>query len=179
MREIRIIEPFTKEKFSKLKMGDNILLSGTIYTARDSAHKKIMESIEKGEKLPFDMENAIVYYVGPTPEREGQVIGSAGPTTSYRMDLYTPKLIELGQLATIGKGNRSDEVVEAIKKNGAVYLAAIGGAGALISQTIISKEVIAYDELGPEAVNRLIVKDMPVIVAIDSNGNDIYRKEEV
>ena len=172
--KIHITTPLTDEIISNLKSGDEVLISGTIYTARDAAHKKLIDSINSGESLPFDIKNAIIYYVGPSPKKPGDVIGSAGPTTSYRMDAYTPTLLDLGLKGMIGKGSRNKNVVESIKKNHAVYFAAIGGAGALISSTIKSSEVIAYEELGPEAVHKLTVEDFPAIVVLDSSGNDLY-----
>ena len=176
MEEIRLTAPFTREQFASLRAGDNVLLSGVIYTARDAAHKRIVEAIAAGEEPPFPIRNAVIYYVGPTPAKEGQAIGSAGPTTSYRMDAYAPTLLDLGETGMIGKGPRNATVKEAIVRNGAVYFAAIGGAGALISKSIKEAEVIAYDDLGAEAVRRLVVEDMPVIVAIDSRGNDLYER---
>lgn len=176
MQEIRIKAPFTREKLASLRAGDNVLLSGVIYTARDAAHKRIVEAIAEGKEPPFPLENAIIYYVGPTPAKEGHAIGSAGPTTSYRMDAYAPTLLDLGQTGMIGKGQRNEAVKEAIVRNGAVYFAAIGGAAALISKSIKRAEVIAYDDLGAEAVRRLEVEDMPVIVAIDSLGHDLYQR---
>lgn len=172
--KIHITTPLTDEIISNLKSGDEVLISGTIYTARDAAHKKLIDSISSGESLPFDIKNTIIYYVGPSPKKPGDVIGSAGPTTSYRMDAYTPTLLDLGLKGMIGKGSRNKNVVESIKKNHAVYFAAIGGAGALISSTIKSSEVIAYEELGPEAVHKLTVEDFPAIVVLDSSGNDLY-----
>ena len=172
--KIHITTPLTDEIISNLKSGDEVLISGTIYTARDAAHKKLIDSINSGESLPFDIKNAIIYYVGPSPKKPGDVIGSAGPTTSYRMDAYTPTLLDLGLKGMIGKGSRNKNVVESIKKNHAVYFAAIGGAGALISSTIKSSEVKAYEELGPEAVHKLTVEDFPAIVVLDSSGNDLY-----
>ena len=172
--KIHITTPLTDEIISNLKSGDEVLISGTIYTARDAAHKKLIDSINSGENLPFDIKNTIIYYVGPSPKKPGYVIGSAGPTTSYRMDAYTPTLLDLGLKGMIGKGSRNKNVVESIKKNHAVYFAAIGGAGALISSTIKSSEVIAYEELGPEAVHKLTVEDFPAIVVLDSSGNDLY-----
>lgn len=171
---IRIETPLTHEKIESLKVGDNVLLNGVIYTGRDAAHKKMVESMERGEDLPFAMNDQIIYFVGPTPAKDGQVIGSAGPTTSGRMDAYSPKLIARGLTGMIGKGLRSPEVIEAMKKHGAIYFGAIGGAGALIAKCIVSAEVIAYPELGPEAVRRLVVKDFPVMVIIDHEGNNLY-----
>lgn len=176
MEEIRLTAPFTREKLASLHAGDNVLLSGVIYTARDAAHKRIVEAIAAGKEPPFPLQDAVIYYVGPTPAKEGQAIGSAGPTTSYRMDAYAPTLLDLGETGMIGKGPRNAAVKEAIVRNGAVYFAAIGGAGALISKSIKEAEVIAYDDLGAEAVRRLVVEDMPVIVAIDSQGNDLYER---
>lgn len=172
--KIHITTPLTDEIISNLKSGDEVLISGTIYTARDAAHKKLVDSINSGDSLPFDIKNTIIYYVGPSPKKPGDVIGSAGPTTSYRMDAYTPTLLDLGLKVMIGKGSRNKNVVESIKKNHAVYFAAIGGAGALISSTIKSSEVIAYEELGPEAVHKLTVEKFPAIVVLDSSGNDLY-----
>lgn len=170
----RITTPLTKEKVEELKAGDSVLLTGYIYTARDAAHKRLVELLEKGEDLPFDIENQIIYYVGPTPAKEGMPIGSAGPTTSYRMDPYTPKLLDKGLKGMIGKGKRSDEVVESMKKNKAIYFAAIGGAAALTAKCVKSSELIAYEDLGAEAIRRLYVEDLPLIVVIDSNGNNYY-----
>lgn len=172
--EYRIKMPLTADKVSKLKAGDYVYLSGTIYTARDAAHKRIYEEILQGENPPFDLENNVIYYLGPSPAREGQVIGSAGPTTSSRMDKYTPLLLDKGLKGMIGKGKRSPEVIASMKKNGAVYFAAVGGAGALLSKCIVKAEVIAYDDLGTEAVRCLEVKDIPVVVVIDSDGNNLY-----
>lgn len=171
---IRIEAPLTQEKVAQLKAGDSVLISGTIYTGRDAAHKKMVEALARGEELPFDVRDQIIYFVGPTPPKPGQVIGSAGPTTSGRMDAYSPKLIELGLTGMIGKGIRSVEVIEAMKKYGAVYFGAIGGSGALLAKRIVSAEVIAYPELGPEAVRKLEVKDFPVMVIIDKDGKNLY-----
>jgi len=168
--------PFSKEVLKSLKAGDNITVSGVLYTARDAAHKRMDEAIEKGEKLPFDIKGETIYYAGPCPAKPGRVIGSCGPTTSSRMDKFTPRLLDLGLVAMIGKGDRSDEVISSIKKNGAVYFAAIGGAGALYSECIKSVEVIAYEDLGPESVKKLVVKNMPLTVVIDTSGNDLYRR---
>lgn len=172
--ERKINLPITREMARTIKSGESCLLSGVIYTARDAAHKRLVELLEKGEKLPFDIENATIYYVGPTPAKPNQVIGSAGPTTSYRMDAYSPALIAAGETGMIGKGKRSAEVVEAMKKHGAVYFAAIGGAGALLSSCIKSSEVVCYEDLGAEAVRRLVVEDLPVVAVIDSEGNNLY-----
>ncbi len=172
--ERKINLPITREMARTIKSGESCLLSGVIYTARDAAHKRLVELLEKGEKLPFDIENATIYYVGPTPAKPDQVIGSAGPTTSYRMDAYSPALIAAGETGMIGKGKRGAEVVEAMKKHGAVYFAAIGGAGALLSSCIKSAEVVCYEDLGAEAVRRLVVEDLPVVAVIDSEGNNLY-----
>ena len=171
---MNIETPLKKEDIEKLKAGDIVKISGKIYTARDAAHKKMCELLEKGQELPFEPEGAVIYYVGPSPEKPGQIIGSAGPTTSGRMDTYTPLLLEKGLKGMIGKGERSDEVKNAIVKNKAVYFAAAGGAAALISRAVISSRVIAYEELGTEAVRELLVKDFPVIVINDIYGNDLY-----
>lgn len=175
---IRINTPLTHEAVKSLKSGDNVLISGEIYTARDSAHKRMMTQLERGEKLPFEIKDKIIYYAGPTPAKPGQVIGSCGPTTSGRMDAFAPTLIRLGLTGMIGKGERSHEVVAAMKECGAVYFGAIGGAGALIAKSITSAEVIAYDDLGTEAVRRLTVKDFPAIVIIDSEGNNLYQHRD-
>ena len=174
----KIHTPLNEDITKKLKAGDSILLSGTIYTARDAAHKRLVELIESGVEIPFDFNGSVVFYAGPCPAKPGRPIGSVGPTTSGRMDLYSPKLIEKGLKYMIGKGLRSSEVVDAIVKNSGVYFAAIGGAAALMAKCVESAEIIAFDELGTEAVRRLVVKDMPVIVAIDSEGNDIYKKRK-
>lgn len=166
--------PFYKDKLKSLKAGDQVYLTGTVYTARDAAHKRITEMIKRGEKPPFDIKDSAIYYVGPTPAKEGFAIGSAGPTTSYRMDAYAPMLLDLGQSIMIGKGQRSEEVAEAAERNGAVYLAAIGGAGALMAKHILSSEVIAFEDLGAEAVRRICVENMPLTVVLDSRGNDLY-----
>lgn len=166
--------PMSAEDAKKLRAGDYVYITGTIYTARDAAHKRMYEALEKGESLPLDMTNNVIYYMGPSPAREGRPIGSAGPTTASRMDKYAPALLDLGLIGMIGKGKRSKAVKEAIVRNGAVYFAAVGGAGALLSKSIQSSEVIAYDDLGTEAVRRLEVKEFPVIVVIDSEGTDLY-----
>ena len=172
--EIKLRTPLTYEKIKDLKAGDRILLSGNMYTARDAAHKRLIELLDKGLSLPININNETIYYVGPSPAKEGQVIGSAGPTTSYRMDAYSPKLLDLGLKAMIGKGARNKEVIDSIIKNKAVYLGAIGGAAALISKSIIASEIIAYEDLGAEAIRKIEVKDMPLIVIIDTNGNNLY-----
>ena len=176
---MEIKTPLTRDKARELKAGDIVKITGYIYTARDAAHKRMTEAAKKGEKLPFDPENQIVYYVGPTPAKPGEVIGSAGPTTSGRMDAYAPEMMELGLTGMIGKGKRNDAVKEAMKKYGAVYFAATGGAAALISSHIKEAELIAYEDLGTEAVRRLYVEDFPVVVVIDSFGNDIYETEKL
>lgn len=173
--ERRITLPITREMVKTIKSGESVLLSGVIYTARDAAHKRLVELVEKGEPLPFDIKDATIYYVGPTPPKPSAVIGSAGPTTSYRMDAYSPTLIREGETGMIGKGKRSDEVIEAMKRYGAVYFAAVGGAGALLSTCIKSAEVIAYNDLGAEAIRKLVVQDLPVICVIDSEGNNLYK----
>lgn len=166
--------PLSKEEASKLKAGDYVYITGTIYTARDAAHKRMYEALQNKEELPLNMEDNIIYYMGPSPAREGRPIGSAGPTTSSRMDKYAPSLLDLGLRGMIGKGKRSQVVSDAIVRNGAVYFAAVGGAGALLSKSILSSEVLAYDDLGTEAIRKLEVKDFPVIVVIDKDGNNLY-----
>lgn len=171
---ISIKTPLTREDARKLKSGDSVLLSGVIYTARDAAHKRLCELVEQGKELPMDVKDSIIYFVGPTPARPGEAIGSAGPTTSYRMDAYSPTMIKQGQTGMIGKGKRNEEVIAAMKEHGAVYFGAIGGCGALLSKCIKKAEVIAYEDLGAEAIRRLEVEDFPVIVIIDSEGNNLY-----
>lgn len=171
---IRIKSPLSRDDARKLKSGDSVLISGVIYTARDAAHKRLCALIDEGKELPLDLKDAIIYYVGPTPAKPGQAIGSAGPTTSYRMDAYSPALIANGETGMIGKGKRGPEVIDAMKKHGAVYFGAIGGAGALLSKCIKKAEVIAYEDLGAEAIRRLEVEDFPVVVVIDSEGNNLY-----
>lgn len=172
--EKKITTPLTLDKVKELKAGDSVLITGVIYTARDAAHKRLIELLEQGEDLPIDIKNSIIYYVGPTPAKPGNPIGSAGPTTSYRMDSYTPKLLDNGLRGMIGKGSRSSEVIDSMKKNGAVYFAAIGGAAALMGKSIKKAEVVAYEDLGAEAIRRIEVVDLPVIVAIDTQGNNLY-----
>jgi len=174
----RIKTPLTDEVVLDLRVGDRVLITGYLYTARDSAHKRLFELIEKGEPLPIDIKGQIIYYVGPAPAKPGHVIGSAGPTTSYRMDKYTPKLHELGLKGTIGKGQRGPEVREALKKYKAVYFVAVGGAGALLARSIKSVEPVAYEDLGPESIKRLYVEEFPVIVANDAHGGDIFEEEK-
>ena len=166
--------PISDEDAKSLHSGDYVYITGTIYTARDAAHKRMYESLEKGDKLPIEMDNNIIYYMGPSPAREGRPIGSAGPTTASRMDKYAPKLLDLGLKGMIGKGKRSKEVIDAIIRNNAVYFAAVGGAGAILSKCIKKSEVVAYDDLGTEAIRKLYVEDFPCIVVIDSNGNNLY-----
>ncbi len=169
-----ITVPITSEEAKTLHSGDYVYITGTIYTARDAAHKRMAEALKEGKPLPIDMKNNVIYYMGPSPAREGRPIGSAGPTTASRMDKYAPDLLDLGLTGMIGKGKRSAAVIDAIKRNGAVYFAAVGGAGAILSQRIKSSEVIAYDDLGTEAIRKLEVEDFPVIVVIDSEGNNLY-----
>ena len=173
--EYKISVPASEQELKKLKAGDSVLLSGTVYTARDAAHKRICECLDRGERPPFDLNGSAVYYVGPTPEHDGCCIGSAGPTTSYRMDAYAPTLIALGLRGMIGKGKRDDAVKAAVVRNGAVYLAALGGAGALMGKSVQTLEVIAWPDLGCEAVRRLTVKDMPLTVIPDAHGGDLYQ----
>ena len=172
--DIRITAPFDKKTAASLRAGDFVKITGTIYTARDAAHKRMTETLERGEKLPFDLRGQVIYYMGPSPAREGRPIGSAGPTTATRMDKYAPRLLDLGQAAMIGKGKRSKEVLDAVKRNQAVYFAAIGGAGALLSKCIRASEVIAYDDLGTEAIRKLTVEDFPCIVVADCEGGNLY-----
>ena len=171
---ISITAPLTRESARQLKAGDSCLISGVIYTARDAAHKRLCELVEAGKEMPLDVTDNIIYFVGPTPAKPGQAIGSAGPTTSYRMDAYSPALIAQGQTGMIGKGKRGPEVIAAMKEHGAVYFGAIGGCGALLSKCIKKAEVIAYDDLGAEAIRRLEVEDFPAVVIIDSLGNNLY-----
>ena len=176
----KIQTPLTREMVKTLKAGDSCLITGTIYTARDAAHKRLCELVAQGKELPMEIKDSIIYFVGPTPAKPGQAIGSAGPTTSYRMDAYSPTLISIGQTGMIGKGKRNDEVVNAMKEHGAIYFGAIGGCGALLSKCIKKAEIVAYEDLGAEAIRRLEVEDFPVVVIIDSEGNNLYesgRKE--
>ncbi|MCI8518209.1 MAG: Fe-S-containing hydro-lyase [Hungatella sp.] len=172
--EQHINAPISREEAGRLHAGDYVYLTGTIYTARDAAHKRMQEAIERGESLPFPIEGTMIYYMGPSPAREGRPIGSAGPTTASRMDRYAPALMDLGLGAMIGKGKRSQSVIDGVVRNGCVYFAAVGGAGALLSKCITSSQVVAYEDLGPEAIRRLEVKNFPVIVVIDSEGNNLY-----
>jgi len=175
---IRLKPPLTDEDVEKLRIGDRVLINGTIFTGRDAAHKRLLDLLKGGKTLPFDIKGQIIYYVGPTPAKPGQVFGSAGPTTSYRMDAYAPSLIQRGLKGMIGKGMRSDAVKEAMKKYKAVYFAATGGAGALLAKRVKKAEIVAYEDLGPEAIRRLVVDDLPVIVVNDVRGNDLYIEGE-
>lgn len=172
--ERHITVPFNRETAATLKAGDYVYISGTVYTARDAAHKRMQEALETGETLPLELSGNVIYYMGPSPAREGRPIGSAGPTTASRMDKYAPKLLDLGLTGMIGKGKRSQAVRDAIVRNQSVYFAAVGGAGALLSKAITKSEVIAYDDLGTEAIRKLRVENFPVIVVIDSQGNNLY-----
>ena len=174
--EKHITVPFDKETAKSLKAGDYVYLTGVIYTARDAAHKRMDESLNNGDKLPIDIDGNVIYYMGPSPAREGRPIGSAGPTTATTMDKYTPRLLDMGLTGMIGKGKRQPKVKDAIVRNNAVYFAAVGGAGALLSQRILKSDVVAYDDLGTEAIRRLEVENFPVIVVIDSEGNDLYER---
>lgn len=176
MNEIPVTTPLTKEAAAKLRCGDSVFISGVVYTARDAAHKRLVELAAQNKPLPFALQDAIIYYVGPTPAREGQVVGSAGPTTSGRMDAYTPTLLQLGLVGMIGKGGRSAAVVAAMQKNCAVYFGAVGGAGALLASCIQKAEVVAYEDLGAEAIRRLEVKNLPAVVVIDCAGNNLYEQ---
>jgi fumarate hydratase subunit beta len=171
---VRLKTPLTDRDVEKLEIGDRVLINGVIFTGRDAAHRRLFDLLKSGKDLPFDLKGQIIYYVGPTPAKPGKVIGSAGPTTSYRMDAFAPALIEKGLKGMIGKGMRSDQVKEAMKKHKAVYFAATGGAGALLAKRVKKAEVVAYDDLGPEAIRRLEVEDLPVIVVNDVRGNDLY-----
>ena len=172
--EKKITAPLNEEIVRELKAGDYVYITGTIYTARDAAHKRMDDALNNGEKLPINIEDNIIYYMGPSPAREGRVIGSAGPTTSTRMDKYTPRLLDMGLKGMIGKGKRQQQVLDSIIRNKAVYFAAVGGAGALLSKCIVESKVIAYDDLGTEAIRELKVKDFPAIVVVDSYGNNLY-----
>ncbi len=174
MAEIKITAPLTRDAARALRAGDSCLISGVIYTARDAAHKRLCQLVAEGKELPMDIRNSVIYFVGPTPAKPGQAIGSAGPTTSYRMDAYSPTLIAQGLTGMIGKGKRGPEVVNAMKEHGAVYFGAIGGCGALLSKCIKKAEIVAYEDLGAEAIRRLEVEDLPAVVIIDSLGNNLY-----
>ena len=169
-----ISAPLREEDINELKMGAYVYITGTVYVARDAAHKRMMELLEEGKELPFDLKDNIIYYMGPSPAREGRPIGSAGPTTASRMDKYAPKLLDLGLKGMIGKGKRSREVIDAIVRNKCVYFAAVGGAGAILSKAITSSEIVAYEDLGAEAIRKLEVKDFPCIVIVDKDGNNLY-----
>ena len=172
--EHKLTTPCTAQDLEKLRAGDTVLLTGVVYTARDAAHKRMCEALDAGETLPFDLEGSAIYYVGPTPEKPGKIIGSAGPTTSGRMDAYSPRLLDLGNKMMIGKGKRDAAVKEAVVRNGAVYVAALGGAGALMCQCVKTLEIIAWPDLGCEAVRKLWVEDMPLTVILDAHGGDLY-----
>ena len=172
--EIRLHTPLTEDKLVNLKAGDTVLLSGTIYSARDAAHKRLIDLLKEGKELPLHIKDETIYYVGPSPAKPGKVIGSAGPTTSYRMDSYAPTLLDLGLKGMIGKGARNEEVINSIVKNKCVYFGAIGGAAALIGKSIVKSEIIAYEDLGAEAIRKMEVKDMPLVVIIDTDGNNLY-----
>lgn len=172
--EIRLQTPLTADKIKDLKAGDSILLSGVIYSARDAAHKRLIDLLDEGKELPLNIKDETIYYVGPSPAKPGNVIGSAGPTTSYRMDAYAPRLMDIGLKGMIGKGARNKEVIDAIVRNNGVYFGAIGGAAALIAKSIVKSEIIVYEDLGAEAIRRMEVKDMPLVVIIDSKGNNLY-----
>ena len=174
--EKHIKAPLNREEIKNLKSGDYIYITGTMYTARDAAHKRMYEALQNGENLPIDIKDQVIYYMGPSPAREGRPIGSAGPTTSSRMDKYAPQLLDLGLAGMIGKGKRSQSVIDGIVRNDAIYFAAVGGAGALLSKCILESEVVAYEDLGTEAIRKLRVKDFPVIVVIDSEGENLYEK---
>ncbi len=174
IRPFALNAPFSEEKARSLRAGDRVLLSGVIYTARDAAHKRLCQALGENAPLPFPLQDAVIYYAGPSPAREGGIIGSAGPTTSGRMDVYAPRLIALGLRGMIGKGARNERVVEAMKRHGAVYFGAVGGAGALLARCVTRAEVIAYDDLGSEAIRRLEVRDMPLTIVIDSLGDNLY-----
>ena len=172
--EVRLQTPLTEDKILNLKAGDSVLLSGVIYSARDAAHKRLIDLLVEGKELPLDIKDETIYYVGPSPAKPGKVIGSAGPTTSYRMDAYTPALLDHGLRGMIGKGLRNAEVIESMKKNKAVYFGAIGGAAALIGKCVKKAEIVTYEDLGAEAIRRLEVEDLPIVVVIDSQGNNLY-----
>ena len=176
MKRIRLTTPLEKEAIEKLKVGDEVYINGIVYTARDSAHKRIVEAIRKGEKPPFDLRGQIIYYTGPSPTRPGRIIGAIGPTTSYRMDSYAPTLMKAGIRGMLGKGKRSPIVISAIKKHKCVYFVATGGIGALLSESVKKAEIVAYEDLGTEAIYKLELKDFPAIVANDSYGNDLYQE---
>ena len=176
MRTVRLETPLSREIVLALRAGDEVLLSGAVYSARDAAHARLLRLLEKGEALPLDLRDAVIYYVGPTPAKPGRVIGSAGPTTSSRLDAYAPRLLDLGLRGMIGKGRRSPEVVEAMRRNGAVYFGALGGAGALLARNITASEPVCYEDLASEAVRRLTLRDFPLTVAIDAAGRSLYEE---
>ena len=176
VRTVKLTPPLSDKDVIPLRIGDKVLINGTIYTARDAAHKRIIEQLNRNEKLPFDIKGQIIYYTGPTPPRPGRIIGAAGPTTGYRMDPYTPRLLELGLKGTIGKGYRRQPVIDAMKKYKAVYLMGIGGTGALLSKRIRRVEILAFEDLGPEAIMKMQVEDFPAIVANDTQGNDLFKR---
>lgn len=177
MRELALnVSELTRRKACELRAGDRVLLSGTIYTARDAAHKRLFALLDQGKELPFPLEGSVLYYAGPTPAQQGMAVGSCGPTTSSRMDPFAPRLLDLGLRAMIGKGQRSDAVCRAIERNGAVYFAAVGGAGALIAKSIVSAQVIAFEDLGPESIKRMELRSLPLTVAIDAHGGNLYRQ---
>jgi|TARA_Y100000294_G_scaffold34258_1_gene29868 fumarate hydratase subunit beta len=173
---IKITTPLSDEVVNSLKSGDQVSINGILYTARDAAHKRLIDLLDKGEKLPFDVKGQIIYYVGPTPPKPGAIIGSAGPTTSYRMDPYAPRLMEIGMKGMIGKGNRDKSVIDAMVKYKSIYFAAIGGAGALVARSIKKVEIIAYEDLGPEAIRKMEVEDFQAVVVNDISGNDVYKE---
>ena len=173
---IKITTPLSDEVVNSLKSGDQVSINGILYTARDAAHKRLIDLLDKGEKLPFDVKGQIIYYVGPTPPKPGAIIGSAGPTTSYRMDPYAPRLMEIGMKGMIGKGNRAQSVIDAMVKYKSIYFAAIGGAGALVARSIKKVEIIAYEDLGPEAIRKMEVEDFQAVVVNDISGNDVYKE---
>ena len=173
---IKITTPLSDEVVDSLKSGDQVSIKGTLYTARDAAHKRLIDLLDHGDELPFDIKGQIIYYVGPTPAKPGAIIGSAGPTTSYRMDTYAPRLMEVGMKGMIGKGNRTQNVIDAIVKYKSIYFAAIGGAGALVARSIKKVEIIAYEDLGPEAIRKMEVEDFQAVVVNDTRGNDVYKE---
>lgn len=174
--QYKLTTPVTRADLAPLKAGDTVLLSGVVYTARDAAHKRMFQLLDEGKPLPFPLEGAVIYYAGPTPGQQGMAVGACGPTTAGRMDRFAPRLLDLGLSAMIGKGERSQEVVDAIARSGACYFAAVGGAGALIARCIQAAEVIAFDDLGCESIKRMTVRDLPLTVAVDSRGNDLFRR---
>ena len=176
MAEIKLTAPLKREDVEKLNIGDTVYISGVIYTGRDAAHKRMVEALDRGEELPLPVDGSVIYYAGPSPTKPGNVIGSVGPTTSYRMDPYAPRLLDLGMRMMVGKGKRDQEVIDSCVKNKAVYCAAVGGAAALLAKSVTKVDIIAYEDLGPEAIRRLEVKDFPCIVVNDVRGNDLYKE---